>query len=69
MMKWISEKQLKDYTDPVDRTWTSDSPAGIIYNNIIMINIIPYNIYKVRFQMLDSVLSFSLINQISDLQF
>ena len=27
MMKWIAEKQIKEYSSPVDRSWTSDSPA------------------------------------------
>jgi predicted metalloendopeptidase len=27
MMKWISEKELKSYTQVVERSWTSDSPA------------------------------------------
>lgn len=27
MMKWIAEKGLREYSAPVDRSWTSDSPA------------------------------------------
>jgi predicted metalloendopeptidase len=27
MMKWISEKAIREYPGPVDKRWTSDSPA------------------------------------------
>src|SRR3954471_23647600 len=27
MMKWIAQKQLREYLDQVDRSWTYDSPA------------------------------------------